>query len=220
MTDTLPPGTERDREVARVLIRVEDPFGDFHDRMQQARVRAVAETVSLAIFEDAINRLIERAPGTVVAATLERLKAGEAVSMRPFFFSAIQVRLDRATATLVGKYNLPLVGPVEIAFPLAADLGLSEGSIKLVAAVTFGILVGAIIEPAIQDSVPGTAAREAVQEAIDAGWAAAAEAVSTTQRALAELDIDGDIHQEGDHIVIVLRRPEEDENDPCKPKWK
>lgn len=220
MTDTRPPRLERDRGVARVLIRVQDPFGDFGDRMQQARVRAVAEAVSLAIFEDAINRLIERAPGTAVAATLERLKVGEAVSMRPFFFPSIRVRLDRATATLVGKYNFPLAGAVEIAFPLAADLELSEGSIKLVAAVTVGILVGAIIEPAIQDSVPGTAAREAVQEAIDAGWAAAADAVSTTQRALAELDIDGDVHREGDHIVIVLRRPEEDEDGPRKPKWK
>ncbi|GEM_PF-4272951 len=220
MTDTLPPGIERDREVARVLIRVEDPFGDFGDRMQKARVRAVAEAVSLAIFEDAVNRLIERAPGTAVAATLELLKAGETVGMRPFFFRRIQVRLDRTTAALIGKYDLPLVGSVEIAFPLAADLELSEGSIKLVAAVTLGLLVGAIIEPAIQDSVPGTAAKEAVQEAIDAGWAAAAEAVSTTQRALAELDIDGDVHREGDHIVIVFRRPEEDEDDPRKPKWK
>ena len=38
----------------------------------------------------------------------------------------------------------------------------------------------------------------------EVGQAAAAEAVSTTQRALTELDIDGDVHREGDHIVIVF----------------
>lgn len=216
MTDVRPTGTERRREVARLVISVEDPTGDFSSRVQQARVRAVVEAVALAIFEDALGRLIDRLPPDAEAhrQAVVRLLRGESVGLRMLPFLSLPVRLDRATAALVGVVDLRIVEPLAFSLPLAAGLELHEGSIKAAAALALGLLSGAILAPAIEDSKPGALAKAYVREAIDAGWEAAGDAVETARRALEEMDLDGEVHREGDHLVIVLRRREDDDLRP------
>ena len=68
---------------------------------------------------------------------------------------------------------------------------------------------------------PALAAKESIQQAIDAGWGASRDEVNTVQQALNEMDVDSDVHREGDHIIIVFRRREdEDDERRGNPAWK
>ncbi len=70
-------------------------------------------------------------------------------------------------------------------------------------------------------AAPDAAAREPIQQAIDAGWDASRDAVNTVRQALNEMDVDGDVHREGYHIIIVFRRREDEDGEGRgKPTWK